>query len=168
VPESRYLLRTPRGQVQEQTMWKYEQQGISPSRVELTHSRSRPEYLKLYDRIDIGLDPTPYGGHTTSLDAFWMGVPTITHVGQTAVGRGGLSQLRNLNLVELAAETPEEYVAVATQLANDLPRLAELRSTLRERLRQSPLMNGNRFARNVEQAYREMWRGWCTRTRAKS
>ena len=89
--------------------------------MEFTATRLRLEYLILYNRIDIGLDPSPYGGHTTSLDAFWMGVPTITLVGKTAVGRGGLSQLRNLGLAELAAETPEQYVTVAADCQRFTP-----------------------------------------------
>ena len=116
---------------------------------------------RLYNRIDLGLDPLPYNGHTTSLDAFWMGVPTITLIGKTVVGRAGWSQLCNLGLQELAARTPEEYVEIAVQLAGDLPRLQELRATLRARMRASPLMDGKRFARHMEQAYRQMWRTWC-------
>jgi protein O-GlcNAc transferase len=95
------------------------------------------------------------------MNAFWMGVPTLTLVGQTVVGRAGWSQLCNLDLKELAAETPEQFVALAAQLASDLPRLQELRSTLRQRMVQSPLMDANRFTRHVEQAYREMWHRWC-------
>ena len=96
--------------------------------------------------MDVGLDPVPYNGHTTSLDAFWMGVPTITLVGtKSAFGRAGWSQLCNLGLKELAAETPEQYVQLAVDLAGDLPRLQALRAGLRERLRQSPLMDGAEF-----------------------
>ena len=90
-----------------------------------------------------------------------MGVPTITLVGKTVVGRVGWSLLCNLGLQELAAQTPDEYVALAVQLAGDLPRLQDLRATLRARMRASPLMDAERFARNMEQAYRQMWRKWC-------
>ena len=60
-----------------------------------------------------------------------MGVPVVTLAGRTAVGRGGVSVLRNVGLPELIAETPEQYVQIAAALAGDLPRLAELRRTLR-------------------------------------
>ena len=100
-------------------------------RVEFVGRLPRLEYLKLYNRIDFGLDPAPYGGHTTSLDAFWMGVPTITLVSdQTAMGRAGWSQLCNLGLQELAAETPDEYVAIAARLAGELSRLQEIARNL--------------------------------------
>ena len=67
----------------------------------------------------------------------------------------------NLNLPDLIAATPEQYVQIATDLANDLLRLAQLRSTLRERMAKSPLMDAPRFASEIEAAYREMWRAWC-------
>ena len=120
----------------------------------------RPQYLTYYHGIDIGLDTVPYNGHTTSLDSFWMGVPVVTLVGQTVVGRAGFGQLMNLGLPELIAASPEQYVRIAAELAGDLPRLADLRATLRQRLRASPLMDAPRFARNVEAAYRQMWRRW--------
>ena len=145
---------------------KLEQEGIAAGAWSLRKTCRRPEYLKLYQRMDIGLDPVPCNGHTTSLDAFWMGVPTLTLVGKTVVGRAGWSQLCNLGLKELAAETPEQYVALAARLAGDLPRLQELRGTLRQRMLRSPLMDAKRFARHVEQAYRQMWRRWCQQTKA--
>ena len=161
VPRSRIILLAPRGPARDRVVARLVDQGIAASRIEFAPRQSRPEYLKLYHQIDVGLDPLPYNGHTTSLDAFWMGVPVVTLVGKTPVGRAGWSQLCNLDLRELAAETPEQFVAIAVQLASDLPRLEDLRRTLRQRMQQSPLMNANRFARNMESAYREMWRRWC-------
>jgi len=161
VPHSRLVFRTPPGEARERMRVGFDKEAIPASRVDFVERQPRPQYLELYRRIDLCLDPFPYNGHTTSLDALWMGVPTITIIGETVVGRAGLSQLSNLGLQELAAETPDQYVALAVQLAGDLPRLQELRSTLRERMRQSPLMDGARFARNMEHAYREMWRRWC-------
>ena len=89
-----------------------------------------------------------------------MGVPVVTLVGQTVVRRAGLCQLMNLGLPGLIASSPEQYVQVAAELARDLARLSDLRATLRERMRASPLMNAPRFARNIEAAYRAMWRRW--------
>jgi len=140
-----------------------QREGISPDRIELVARRPRLQYLDLFHRIDVGLDSFPYNGHTTNLDSFWMGVPAITLVGQTVVGRAGLSQLTNMGLPELIAQTPEQYVQIAAESAGDLPRLAELRRTLRGRMQASPLMDGPRFARNIEAAYRQMWRNWCSR-----
>jgi len=88
-----------------------------------------------------------------------MGVPVVTRVGQTCVGRGGLSQLFQLDLVELAAESDEKFVSVAVEWASDLERLAEVRNQLRQRLERSPLMNGKRFAKNIEAVYRRSWEG---------
>jgi protein O-GlcNAc transferase len=121
------------------------------------------KYFELYHQIDIALDTFPYGGGTTTCDALWMGAPVIALVGKTAVGRGGLSILSNIGLPELVARSEAEYARIAIDLAGDLPRLGNLRSTLRQRMEQSPLMDAPRFARNIEAAYRRMWRAWCDR-----
>ena len=163
VPGSRLMLLPPRSRAVEQVSAKLDRHGIAASRIEFTDFRPREEYLKLYHRIDIGLDTLPYNGHTTSLDGFWMGVPTVTLVGDAAVGRAGWSQLNNLDLKELAARTQEEYVQIIVNLAGDLARLRNIRSTLRKRMACSPLMDAKRFAVNVESAYRKMWRDWCRR-----
>jgi protein O-GlcNAc transferase len=135
--------------------------GIDASRIELVSGRPRPEYLALYHDIDIALDPVPFSRGTISLEALWMGVPVVTVVGATVVGRGGYSLAMNLGLPELVARSDDEYVAIATGLARNLDRLAGLRAGLRRRLESSPLMDGPRFARGVEAAFRDMWRRWC-------
>ena len=94
-----------------------------------------------------------------------MGVPVITLAGRTAVGRAGVSILSNVGLPELIAETPEHYVARALEWAGDLARLARVRSGLRERMRSSALMDGPRYAADVEAAFREMWKTWCAKDR---
>ena len=136
-------------------------QGIDPARVIFAGRMRTSQYFQQYSQIDIGLDPFPYTGGTTTCDALWMGAAVVSLVGKTAAGRGGLSILSNLGLAELVGQGREAYVRIAIELAADLPRLNELRSTLRVRMERSPLMDGPRFARNVEGAYRGMWRTWC-------
>ena len=75
--------------------------------------------------------------------------------------RIGLSILSASGLHELIAADPDDYVRLTANLATDLPRLAELRSTLRRRMKASAFMNAPRFAQNVEAGYRKMWRQWC-------
>nr|WP_284507713.1 hypothetical protein [Caballeronia sp. GACF4] len=135
--------------------------GVDLSRVRYVGYQSRVDYLRTYQSIDIGLDTYPYNGHTTSLDALWMGVPVPSRAGDTSVSRAGLSLLMNLGIGELVVHDDAAYVDVVTRLANDLPRLTELRSTLRARLERSPMMDAPRFTRNLEAAYRQMWRAWC-------
>jgi predicted O-linked N-acetylglucosamine transferase (SPINDLY family) len=137
--------------------------GIDPNRLRFISTKPRSQYMSIYHRIDIGLDTLPYNGHTTSLDSYWMGVPVVTLVGQTVVGRAGLSQATNLGMTELIGWTEEEFVAIATRLAGDLPGLSELRRGLRARMRQSPLCDAKGFTRGIEGAYRQMWQTWCAR-----
>lgn len=157
LPGSRLLLLAPKGRRRELLIERIERNGIDAGRVSFVPFQPRSAYLQTYHQIDLGLDTLPYNGHTTSLDSYWMGVPVVTRIGQTCAGRAGLSQLFNLGLTELAAESDEAFVKIAKDLGQNLNRLAQLRQTLRERLRHSPLMDGERFARNMEAAYRRMW-----------
>ena len=87
-----------------------------------------------------------------------MGVPVITLAGNNHVSRVGVSQMTNLGLPELIARDTNDYVHIAEELANDLPRLVALRRGMRERLKNSPLMNVTRFTKNLEEAYEAMWK----------
>ncbi|HYQ16183.1 MAG TPA: hypothetical protein VEQ58_10510, partial [Polyangiaceae bacterium] len=163
VPSSRLLLVAPEGGARDRVRAFFEAAGVNPERIEFVGRCSRLDYLARYREIDIGLETLPYNGQTTSLDALWMGVPTVTLVGETVVGRAGVCQAMNLGLPELIATTPEQYVQSVVALASDLERLSELRQTLRARLQQSPLMDAPRFARNLESAYRDAWRRYCAK-----
>ncbi|MHB8388080.1 MAG: O-linked N-acetylglucosamine transferase, SPINDLY family protein [Acidobacteriaceae bacterium] len=137
---------------------------VAPEQLELLgHSISHRSHLEHYHRVDIGLDPFPYNGATTTCDALWMGVPVITLAGHTHVARVGVSQLSNLGLTQLIAYTPEDYIGIARHLASHLDTVATLRTGLRPRMAASPLAQADRFARNMEQAYRAMWHEWCQR-----
>jgi protein O-GlcNAc transferase len=157
LPDARLILMVPEGRHRPRTAGKLAARGIEPHRVEFVPFRPRAEYLRTYRRIDYALDTFPYNGHTTSLDALWMGVPTVSRVGETCVGRGGLSQLHQVGLPELAAYSDQAFVDAAVALAADLAKLAALRGSLRARLASSPLMDGERFARNIESAFRTAW-----------
>jgi len=146
--------------------------GIEPQRLELLGFVPSAAHLAQYGHVDIALDTYPYHGTTTTCESLWMGVPVVSLAGDSHVSRVGVSLLTSVGLrldgalrgPELIAQTPEQYVQVAVDLANDLPRLAELRRTLRPRMQASPLMDAPAFARDVEAAYRAMWRDWCGQT----
>jgi protein O-GlcNAc transferase len=136
---------------------------ITPDRVEFISREPWDQYLRVFHRIDVALDPFPFGGGITTCDTLWMGVPVVTLAGHTAVGRGGKSILNNIGLPELVADTPQQYAQIAVDLAENVPRLEELRRTLREKMLGSPLMDLPRFARDIEAAYRGAWRNWCSK-----
>ena len=136
-PRSRLLILVPTGSARQRAVARAGQRGIATDRLEFVDRQRWNIYIQAWQRIDIALDPFPYGGGITSCDALWMGAPVVTLSGKTAVGRGGRSILSNLGLPELVAETPRQYVEIAVALAADLPRLSELRATLRGRMENS-------------------------------
>ena len=168
VEGSRLLLLAPTGSSRAWVVEVFEQEGVARERITFVNRRPRDQYLAVYHHIDIGLDTLPYNGHTTSLDALWMGVPVVTIVGQTVVGRAGLSQLNNLGLPEFIAHSPDEFVQIAAATASDLNRLNHLRGALRARMESSPLMDAPRFARSIEAAYRTLWQRWCAAQASES
>jgi predicted O-linked N-acetylglucosamine transferase (SPINDLY family) len=161
-PSSRLMLLADPGSHRQRIFDRFQAEGIDADRIEFIPRQSRRNYLKAYHRIDISLDSFPYNGHTTSLDSFWMGVPVVTLVGQTAVSRAGWCQLSNLGLPQLAGNTPDEFVNIAINLASDLPKLKELRAALRPMMEKSPLMDAPRFAKNIENIFRQIWRAYLS------
>ena len=139
---------------------KMERAGIDLARVE-TEGASR-DYLAVYERIDIALDTYPYPGGGTTCDALYMGVPVVSLAGKTHHTRFGKSFLKNAGLGELCAEAPEDYVRIASRLAGDVPRLKQLRQSLRRRLRQSPVLDMTGYMIELEQKYQALYWGWLT------
>lgn len=133
--------------------------GMDIDRV-IFHPRVDTGYHALFYNVDIALDPYPYNGGTTSLDTLIMGVPFVALNGRQAAARTGASILRVTGLSELAAEDQDSYVAIARDLATDLDRLRSIRTGLRERMMASPLMDHAALAKDVESAFRAMWRAW--------
>jgi protein O-GlcNAc transferase len=155
---SKLILLCPRGNHRNHIL---EKLSIHPTRIEFVEFQPREKYLEFYHRIDIGLDTFPYNGHTTTLDALWMNVPIVTLAGDSPISRAGLSLLSNLNLPELIATDRASFIDIAINLARNPSRLATLRSTLREKLKSSPMMNVQAFTRALESSYQTMWHDWC-------
>jgi predicted O-linked N-acetylglucosamine transferase (SPINDLY family) len=161
VPGSRLLLLAPPGVARGRTLARLAASNIAANRIDFADVAPRNQYLRRYHDIDIALDSFPYNGHTTTLDALWMGVPTVTLCGRTCVSRGGASLLQQVGLTELICHSPEEYVETAIRLANHRARFTDLRRTLRGMMQNSPLMNAARFTRGFEATLREMWQRHC-------
>lgn len=164
VPTARLLLHVPPGSSRALVHQRFAAAGIPAPRIQFLPTTSLEEYLAFHHQIDIALDPFPYVGGTTTCDALWMGVPVVSLAGPPetpGTSRSGLSILSTVGLPHLAAPTLDDYLTTAAALAADLPTLAALRATLRQRLQNSPLTDITAFARDIESAYRTLWQTWC-------
>lgn len=119
------------------------------------------QHLQIYNEIDIALDTFPFSGSTTTFDALLMGVPVVTFARWSMVSRWSASMLARVDLADLVADSPEAYLDIALRLASDRPRLAMLRTGLRDRVAQSSLCDAPRKARQIERFYRAVWKRWC-------
>lgn len=168
VPGSRLVLKArslgdeePRRMVLE----RMESHGIDRDRIEfIGNVPDILEHIRLYKRIDIGLDPFPYNGTTTTCEAMWMGVPVVTLAGKLHAGRVGVSLLTNAGLPDLVAETADQYVEIAAGLAADRDRLRQLRRDLRPQMLASPLMDAEAFTQRLESAYQELWSSYLAKS----
>ena len=131
--------------------------GIPESRLEMLPYASLAEYFQTYHQIDVHLDPFPYAGGTTTCDALWMGVPTVTLYGDRFCTRHSASHLRNAGLGELVANDLQEYLQISMGLANDQDRLSAMRASMREKISESPLLDAEKFADNFSKLLRIMW-----------
>jgi protein O-GlcNAc transferase len=122
------------------------------------------EHLALLSETDIALDTIPFNGQTTTCECLWMGVPVITQIGPAHVGRVGAALLRRAGLEEYVAATDAEYIALAQGLASDLPKLASVRRSLRQRVAASGLTGAQGVASRLEEGLRDVWKKWCVRS----
>jgi protein O-GlcNAc transferase len=150
------LLANPGGE--RRLLDQFASEGIDQDRLEFITRVPRRQYLELHRRIDINLDPWPYNGHTTLLDGLWMGVPAVVLEGDAHVSREGAAVMRLMDLRDCVTRTVQDYILSAVRLGCDLPRVSELRHTLRERMKSSALMDGAGLTRRIEAAYQQAWR----------
>lgn len=161
VPGSRLFLKTRQLDdpiVCDAALRRFAVHGIAPERLLLEGASPRAELLAAYQRVDIALDPFPYGGGTTTFEVLWMAVPVLTLKGDRFLSRCGHSLAFNAGLADWIAEDEDDYVAKAVTHTKDLETLACLRSGLRRQVLASPLFDAERFARNFEEALWGMWR----------
>ena len=165
VPRSRLLLKAlglGDSASRDHVLAEFGKHGIAADRVTaLPMEGALHAHLARYHEMDIALDPFPFNGTTTTLEALWMGVPVIVLAGDRHSGRVGASILANAGLEELVARNTEDYVGIAARLAADGDKLAVLRRTMRQRIAASPLRDQAGFIRELEGAYRHMWKSWC-------
>jgi predicted O-linked N-acetylglucosamine transferase (SPINDLY family) len=164
LPSSRLVLKyTGWGGPESSRFWRdvFQREGVPGEQIEFQGHSPRGAYFGAYSQLDITLDPFPHNGGVTTCDSLWMGVPVVTCPGESFASRQSLSHLSNVGFTETIARDLDEYVEIALRLASDLPRLAQIRSRLREQMAASPLCDGRRFTEHLVQLLRRVWREWC-------
>jgi len=149
-------------EMREITLAEFLRCGIAAKRIDLIpRAESMSDHLQLYSRIDVALDPFPYGGSTTTCEALWMGVPVLTLRGNCYVSRMTSSLLTQIGLTGLIADSPDDFVRRAVAWDGQTDCLEELRNELRMVCAESPLCNATGYTRELEATYRTMWRNYC-------
>ena len=161
VPGSRLLLKAPSfsdGGAVRLFSERLQKLGVNLARIEFRGPTGLTDMMAEYADVDIALDPVPYNGGTTSLQAMWMGVPVITQAGHNFVSRMGASFMTAAGLPEWVAEDDAAYVRIACQMAQDRAALLTLKRGLRERLKAQRGWDVVAHTRAMEQAFEGMVR----------
>jgi protein O-GlcNAc transferase len=140
--------------------WLWED-GIPGDRLQFAGGSPPFDYMAAFNQIDIAFDPFPYNGGTTTLDAMFMGVPVVSVSGRLPVSCSGAGLLPQVGLP--VAESVEQYVALAGELARTIPIAPGIRKQISDAMKKSAFMDEEGLVRDLETAYRYMWREWCAR-----
>jgi len=169
-PTAQLLLKAPslrEPTVQERFINLFAAHGIARERLSFRGPTGLEIMMQEYGDIDIALDPTPYNGGTTSLQALWMGVPVITLAGGNFVGRMGASFMTSLGHPEWVAHHDDEYVAAALRLVRACATLRGQRAQLRQQMATSPLGDINTYVTHFETLLQNMWAAYCTESQVR-
>ncbi len=161
LPASRLLLG---GQTQGSTgtlLGWFDEEGIERERLLVRWRAPAAEYLRQHYEVDVCLTPFPYTGSTTVAHALWMGVPTLTTVGQTSPSHAAACYTTHLGLSSFIAPDDETFVKLGVFLSENVEALSALRAGMREQFRNSMLGYPGITAVALEHAFRLMWQRWC-------
>lgn len=166
VPDSHLIVKSARGLEEAAARYalldQFVARGIGRDRITVSPGKPfQEDHLAMYGEIDVALDTFPYAGVTTICEALWMGVPVVTRAGDRHVSRTGASVLTNAGLADLVAETDDQYVEIACQLAADPDALASVRRALRGVLKASRLLDERAMTADFSSALRSMWEIYC-------
>lgn len=169
VPDSRLILKAPSFKDESAIgifRERFIEQGIEPDRIEFRGPVGLADMMAEYADVDIALDPVPYNGGTTTLQAMWMGVPVVVKAGNNFVSRMGASFMQAAGLGDWVAQNDAEYVAIATKMAADRKALLKLKQGMRDRLLAAPAWDIDAYTRDIQQALRTVWQDFCVSEKA--
>ena len=162
MPHARLLMVTvPEGGRRQEIIEEFNNHRVGVERLEFHGKLATDEFLRMFHRVDVALDPVFVNGATTTCESLWMGVPTLSLVGNRFLSRAGLSILSAAGVKEFAANNEEDFLRIAKELTGDFSRLANLRAGLRGKVARSPLTDAARFTKNLERQYLQVWDQWC-------
>ena len=163
VPASRLILKAPSFQdngARERYARLFSEHGVDPQRIEFRGPVGLDDMMAEYADVDICLDPIPYNGGTTTLQAMWMGVPVIVKEGGNFVSRMGISFMTAAGLGECVAQSDEDYVEIAVRNAADRQALLKMKRGLRTRLLDRPAWDIASYTQSFGKALMAMWEEW--------
>ncbi|WP_024517847.1 tetratricopeptide repeat protein [Bradyrhizobium sp. Tv2a-2] len=166
LPESRILLKhgaLDDTMLRDQLTGRFASRGISLDRVACLGTSTRPDHLRAFDKVDISLDPFPQNGGVSTWESLQMGVPVVAKLGSCNSARVGAAIMTSLGLDDWVGDDDDRYIAIALEKAGNPSALQAVRQGMRARIAQSASGNSATYTAKVEEAYRTLWRDYCSR-----
>lgn len=135
--------------------------GVAADRLKFYGRMAQAAYLALHQEVDLCLDTFPFGGGATTAQAAWMGVPTVSLMGDSAAGRFGAAEMLHLGLETFVASSTDGFIATALHWSSHLGALATVRHTLRDQFAASPMGQYEQFAAHMVGLFKTAWQRWC-------
>lgn len=164
LPQSRLLLKTPSfAMATAQAVYRQKLAGLGfdLQRIELQGPVGLCDMMAQYEQLDIALDPVPYNGGTTTLQALWMGVPVVCRQGDYFTSRMSASFMGRAGLGDWVAQSDADYVRIAVEKARDRAALLILKQGLRARQLAlpawDPVQHTRSFERCLAQILKKQW-----------
>jgi protein O-GlcNAc transferase len=160
LPTSKLILRNiglDQGEIQSHLAKKFRHHGVERNRITFLGEAKHFELLATYNQFDIGLDPTPYSGGLTTLEALWMGVPVITRGGINFASRHSITHLTNAGLPNWVTNNDDAFIELAVYWSKHLDELQALRQNLRKQLSLSRACDGQAYAQDFADFARQIW-----------
>lgn len=140
----------------------FAEKGISEDRLSLNPYPDLEEFYRQFNDVDIHLDPFPYNGGTTTFDSLYMGVPVVSLSGERWTCRFGQIIAKEVECMELIANTKEEYLCIVKDLAINTDKLKSYRKNLRDKFLKSDFFNYKKLAKNLEKAFEFMYNDYLS------
>lgn len=161
-PGARMLfLAVPEGPVRDGIIAGFDSAGVAPERLRFEGRLARKQFLSAMASADIALDSFPMTGGTTTIESLCMGIPVVSLMGNRYASRVSASFLASAGLDQLIAQDADAYRRIVDELVAQPEGIAAMRSSLRSRVRSSPLADVEGLVRRIESAFRSLWRQWC-------
>jgi predicted O-linked N-acetylglucosamine transferase (SPINDLY family) len=135
-----------------------ESQGVDIARIIFAPKLTQEAHIARLQQCDLILDPWPYGGHTTTGDAIFAGIPVIALEGKNFASRVSGGLLIAAGLAHLVAKDKNTYIKIALSLLNNPIEIKKMKMFIASNKHRLPIFDAPSRTKQIETAYLEAYK----------